>query len=222
MNKNITGTILFLGLIGNVFLLNDATAQSRGAKQVVAGKIYCWDTPEGRMCGDTLPADHAGARRDEISSRTGGLINQIERAKTPEELALEKHQKDEIERQRIEAEKLARDKANVRMRYESIDAIKKEFEDRRKTLEVGLRLAQTSEMSAHQSFISALDDLAGLESEGKPITNNALKKISDRQVEWKGQISGIEAAKTRILELNKEMQEQIDLWMDEENNQELQ
>ena len=79
-------------------------------------------------------------------------------------------------------------------------------------LEVGLGLAETSEKSSHRSLVSALDDLAGLEISGKKVTDNAFKRVSDLHKEWSKQREGVQGARARLVELDAERDQQIELW----------
>lgn len=176
-------------------------------------KIYCWDTPQGRQCGDTMPAEAAGASRSEFSSRTGTILNQLPRAKTPEEIEQERYNQQIKDRQAAHAERMEREVATLRMRYDSVEAIRQDFADRRKSLEVGLSLARDSSRSAHSSFVAALDTLAGLEMDGKAVTPAAFQRVKDRFKEWQERRSGVETSLARLAELDKQMETSIQLWL---------
>lgn len=194
-------------------LASHAAAQSRPAKgKAPTGKIYCWDTEQGRRCGDTLPPEAAGARRDELSTRTGNVLNQVDRTKTPEELEAERLAQEQAQAAKNEIERLERDRGTLRLRYSSVAAIKNEYATRRQALEVGLGLAETSEKSSHRSLVAALDDLAGLEISGKKVTDNAFKRVSDLHKEWSRQREGVQGARARLVELDTERDRQIELW----------
>lgn len=190
----------------------DAQTRRAGANKQTSGKIYCWDTPQGRQCGDTLPAEAAGARREEFSSRTGTMVNQVERAKTDEEVEAERLDQEQARHRQEEIDRITRDRNNLRLRYESVDAIRAEYESRRQALEVGLGLAETSEKSSHRSLVSALDDLAGLELSGKPVNEKAFSRLSELHQEWARQRETVNAARQRIVELDAERDQQIELW----------
>jgi len=200
-------------MVAATVIAGSAIGQARPA-QTKAGstKIFCWDTPQGRKCGDTLPADAAGARREELSSRTGVVVKEVERAKTPEELAAEQVRAQEAQTAQEEMDKIARDRSTLRMRYDSIDAINKEYDARRKALEVGLNLSLSSEKASHRSLVAALDDLASMEMARTEISEKAFSRAQGLHKEWFRQREGVNNAKSRIEELEAERKAQIALW----------
>ena len=206
-------------LLASPLALSQSRGQSsRGAKAQSPPKIYCWETPTGRECGDTVPAEAAGASRDEFSPRTGTKINHVQRAKTPEEIAQEKWEMEVQMRRQAEQDRIEREITNVRMRYESVDAIRQDFSDRRQSLEVGLALAQDSARSAHRAFVSSLDNIAGLEMDGKAISDNAFKRVVDRHQEWKERRAGVEMSEARIADLDQQMELSIQMWLGTSNS----
>lgn len=225
MSKQFKSKAVLFGVIAGfvslsfIFASPPAHSQSRSqasrssAKAPVVPKIYCWDTPTGRQCGDTVPPEAAGASRDEFSPRTGTRINHVERAKTPEEIAQEKWEMEVKQRRRAEQERIEREVSNVRMRYDSVDAIRQDFADRRTGLEVGLELAQESARSAHLAFISSLDTLAGLEMEGKAVTEKAYQRVVEKHAEWKERRVGVDTSQARIAELDRQMELSIQMWL---------
>lgn len=178
-----------------------------------APKIYCWDTPTGRQCGDTMPAEAAGASREEFSSRTGTKINEVQRAKTPEEIEQEKWAQQVEESKRAQAERIEREVSTLRLRYDSVDAIRQDFADRRKGLEVGLGLAQDSAKTAHGAFVSALDSVSALEMDGKAVTPAAFQRVSEKFKEWQERRSGVETSQSRLAELDRQLETSIQLWL---------
>lgn len=207
--------LLALSLGTLLVLLPSVQAQNRSKSKASnhTAKFYCWDTPQGRQCGDTMPPEAAGASRSEFSSRTGTILKQLPRAKTPEEIEQERYNQQIKDRQAAHAERIKREVATLRMRYDSVEAIRQDFADRRKSLEVGLSLAQESSRSAHSSFVAALDALAGLEMDGKEITPAAFQRVKDRFKEWQERRSGVEAALERLAELDKQLETSIQLWL---------
>lgn len=190
----------------------DVQSQSRNTTKASA-KYFCWDTPTGRKCGDTLPPEAAGSRRSEISTRTGAVVNEVQRAKTPEELAQEKWDREAQERTRAQAERLEREVSTVRMRYDSVEAIRQDFADRRKGLEVGLELAQEAATASHSAFISALDTVSGLEMEGKPVAEGAFARVSERFKEWQERRVGVETSQSRLAELDVQLEAHVQMWL---------
>jgi hypothetical protein len=199
-----------------VIVASPASAQSKTKAQArgktTVGKIYCWDTPQGRQCSDTLPAEAAGAQREEISSRTGNVLKQVERAKTPEEIVLEKAQQEAAARAAADLAKLERERGNVKMRYDSVAAIRQEYADRRKGLEVVLKLAQDSERATHRALAGILSELSGLEMEGKKVTDSSFTRVQKTVQAWNEQRAGLAAAQARLAELDAEQAFQIQLW----------
>lgn len=209
--KILTATLTAFVLLALVSPVDAQTRPQRGGKQP-SGKIYCWDTPQGRQCGDTLPAEAAGARREEFSSRTGNIVNEVDRAKTEEEIEAERLAQEQARHHQEELDRITRDRNNLRLRYESVDAIRAEYESRRQALEVGLGLAENSEKSSHRSLVSALDDLAGLELSGRPVNDKAFSRLADLHKEWARQRETVNNARQRIIELDAERDQQIELW----------
>lgn len=66
-------------------------------------KIQCWNDKDGhRMCGDRVPPEYAGQKR-EIIGEQGRVVETTKAAKTPEEIAAEKTAKEQAEAQRKQA-----------------------------------------------------------------------------------------------------------------------
>ena len=75
-----------------------AAAQQKGGK-----KIQCWTDKNGaRMCGDQVPPEYAGEKRDVMKG--GRVVDTIDAAKTAEDREAEKRRKAAEEAQRKQAE----------------------------------------------------------------------------------------------------------------------
>ena len=75
-------------------------AQTAGAD---APKVQCWTDKNGqRMCGDRIPPEYAGQKRDVI--KEGRVIDTISATKSADEIAAEKKRKDAEEAQMKAAE----------------------------------------------------------------------------------------------------------------------
>ncbi len=66
-------------------------------------KIQCWTDKSGqRMCGDRIPPEYAGQKRDVM--KDGRVVDTISAVKSPEEIAAEKRKKEAEEEARKTAE----------------------------------------------------------------------------------------------------------------------
>lgn len=71
--------------------------------QTPTTKIQCWTDKSGqRMCGDRVPPEYAGQRREVI--KDGRVVDTVSASKTPEEIAAAKRAKEKEEEQKKQAE----------------------------------------------------------------------------------------------------------------------
>jgi hypothetical protein len=68
------------------------------AQEATQKKIQCWTDKAGqRMCGDRVPPEYAGQKRDVV--KDGRVVESVKAAKTPEEMAAEQRKQQEAAEQ---------------------------------------------------------------------------------------------------------------------------
>lgn len=73
--------------------------------------IKCWTNKDNvRECGNSVPPEYAQQGHEELNSR-GMVINEQERAKTPEELAAEAAERERLAKETAEKNRIAKEQA---------------------------------------------------------------------------------------------------------------
>ena len=129
MNKQVFNTVIIMTAI---FILMLTTT--------VHARMKCWKNNEGvTECGDTVPPEFAQKGHKEIGE-SGIVREEVERAKTPEELAEEKRlAKEEELRLKKEEEKQLKDRILLET-FASVEEIENARDDRIQAVEASIAL----------------------------------------------------------------------------------
>jgi hypothetical protein len=149
-----------------------------------AGKLYRWTDAQGKVhYTDTLPPEALEQGRTEYS-RKGSLLNQVQRAPTAEEKALREQ---ELQQARADAEEekiKARDQLAFQAAYPSEEAIARDFQQRKQTLEGQIKTQQVLMAEQRKSLLSQLEMASTAELMGKTVSPKMAANIQSmaRQV----------------------------------------
>ena len=153
-------------------------------------KIQCWNDKEGhRMCGDRVPPEYAGQKRETIGQQ-GRVVQTTKAAKTPEEIAEEKRQKEAEEAQKkqaaydrdlLETYRSAKDLES--MRDERVALIESRINSNKKGIEDTDK--QLADLRARAEKLKA---------DGKPMDDKLTKQIKQFEKAQKNNAQGLERA----------------------------
>lgn len=181
-----------------VMLLLAALAWNTPAAAQAKQKYQCWTDKNGqRMCGDRVPPEYAGQKRDVIQD--GRVIDTVKAAKTPEEIAEEKRKKEEAEAQQRRADY---DRALLET-YRSAKDIES-MRDERLTMLDG-RIASIEKNAANTD--KTLADLKAraekLTVEGKPVDEKLAKQIRQFERDQKQNQKSLERNRNERAEIER-------------------
>jgi DNA repair exonuclease SbcCD ATPase subunit len=153
--------------------------------EVMAKRIKCWTNNDGvRECGYKVPPEYAQKRHEELSKH-GTVIKEQEAAKTPEELAAiraerEQKRKEEAERKRLEKEQAARDRVllDTFTTEEDLELARK---GKLQAIDTRIHHAESRVKKLHESLEKLQDEAATLERSGKQVPEGLQKNISGVQ-----------------------------------------
>lgn len=190
MNKQVLNTIVIMTAISSLMLTT--TVQAR---------MKCWKNNEGiTECGDTVPPEFAQKGHKEIGE-SGIVREEVERAKTPEELAEEERlAKVEEERLRKEEEKQLKDRILLET-FSSVEDIEKARDDRIQSLEASIGITQARKEKIQVDLDKRIERAADRERSGNEPNQELLDDINS----LKRQIANID----KFILDKREEQEQI-------------
>lgn len=167
----------------------------------VQARMKCWKNNEGiTECGDTVPPEFAQKGHKEIGE-SGIVREEVERAKTPEELAEEERlAKVEEERLRKEEEKQLKDRILLET-FSSVEDIEKARDDRIQSLEASIGITQARKEKIQVDLDKRIERAADRERSGNEPNQELLDDINS----LKRQIANID----KFILDKREEQEQI-------------
>ena len=125
--------------LNNLLLAAALAAFATAANAEGAGKIQCWKDKDGnRMCGDRVPPEYAGQKREVIEG--GRVVETVRGAKTAAELAEEERKKKEAE----EAQKRADHDHMLLESYRNVKDIENKREESLAMLDTRIKGAERS------------------------------------------------------------------------------
>ena len=137
-----------------------------------AGKIQCWTDKSGqRMCGDRVPPEYAGERRDIMKG--GRVVESVSATKTPEEIAAEKREKD---KQEAQEKQMAYDRALLES-YRNTNDIVMMRDERLALIDSRIQSAQKNSDDTDKSLAGLRARADQLVQEGKPADEKLNKQI---------------------------------------------
>ncbi|MCC8363244.1 hypothetical protein LK996_09170 [Lysobacter sp. A6] len=162
-------------------LLLALAATDAGAQQ--KKKLYCWEENGKKVCGDALPAEAAGARRTEFSTKSGRHTAEIAAALTPEERVAAEMAAAEA-RIRAEADE-ARFRREMAMAesYATEADLRDSFQERIDLIDESLKASELGVIGLRQSLVALLRQAGENELAGKPITPVSRDNINRQHAE---------------------------------------
>lgn len=149
-----------------------AWATPSAAQHAAQKKIQCWtDNTGARMCGDRVPPEYAGQKRDVM--KDGRVVDTVKAARTPEEIAEEKRQKELAEDARKRAEY---DRALLET-YRSARDIEAMRDERVAMVDQRLMAAEKNAADTDKSLAGLRARAEALTKEKKPVDEKLAKQI---------------------------------------------
>ncbi|OGT82047.1 MAG: hypothetical protein A3H91_03315 [Gammaproteobacteria bacterium RIFCSPLOWO2_02_FULL_61_13] len=146
--------------------------------------IKCWTNNEGvRECGESVPPEFAQQGHEVI--KQSGAVEETERAKTPEELAVEKAKADaEAEIKHAEQEKVRQD-GILLATFSTVEDIERVRDEQITALDATISVTKTRNSKIQQDLDKRIEAAAAEERAGKTPNEALLKDIESlrRQTE---------------------------------------
>lgn len=159
---------LWMGLAA---LMVATSAAAQGGSQK---KIQCWTDKNGqRMCGDRVPPEYAGQKRDVI--KDGRVVDTVRAAKTPEEAAEEARKKKEADEARKRADY---DRALLES-YRSAKDIEVMRDERVALIDGRLKSAEKNAADTDKGLEGLRARAEALTKENKPVDERLAKQIKE-------------------------------------------
>jgi hypothetical protein len=158
-------------------------AGTAGAQQKTGKKLYCWDDHGRKVCGDALPAEASGNRREEFSAKSGRRVGEVAASLTAEERAAA------AEAAKAAAAKAETDAARARREmamaesYATETDLRKAFQERIDLLDETLKASELGVTGLRQSLVGLLRQAGELELAGKPVPAVTANNISTQHAE---------------------------------------
>jgi hypothetical protein len=153
-------------------------------------KIQCWTDKDGhRMCGDRVPPEYAGQKRDVIQG--GRVVQSTKAAKTAEEIAAEKKAKEAAEA----AQKQAAYDRDLLETYRSAKDMEQMRDERIALIDSRITSAQKNSESTDKSLADLRARAETLTKNGKPIDDRLAKQIKDYEKSQKQNTRAMERYK---------------------------
>jgi hypothetical protein len=154
-----------------------------------AKRIKCWDNKDGvRECGYAVPPEYAQKEHEELNKQ-GTVVKEFDRAKTPEEIAQERAEKERIAKEQAEKKRLAREQAardrvllDTFTTEEDLNLARK---GKLQAIDTRVKHAEKLVEKLENSLSKMEDEAALLERSGKPVPERMQKDIAgvQRQIE---------------------------------------
>jgi hypothetical protein len=140
--------------------------------QTSGKKIQCWTDKSGqRMCGDRVPQEYAGEKRDVIKG--GRVVETVKAMKTPEEIAAEKRRKQEEEDKRKAADY---DRALLES-YRGLSDITAMRDERLELIDLRIQAAEKNAADADKSLTGLRTRAEQAQEKGEPVDEKLAKQI---------------------------------------------
>lgn len=161
-------------------------------------KYQCWTDSKGqRMCGDRVPPEYAGQKREVI--KDGRVIDTVKAARTPEEIAEEKRRKEEAEEQQRRADY---DRALLET-YRSAKDIESMRDERLALLDSRIASIDKNTANTDKSLADLKARAEKLTAEGKPVDDRLAKQIKQFERDQKQNQKSLERARNERAEIER-------------------
>lgn len=154
-----------------------------GASLPASAAIKCWTNNEGvRECGERVPPEYAQQGLEII--KESGVVEETQRAKTPEELAEEERRA--AEQARVEAERKEKERQDniLLATFSTVEDIERVRDEQIQALEATISVTRTRNAKIQQDLDKRIEAAAAEERAGKKPNEALLKDIESlrRQV----------------------------------------
>ena len=171
-------------------------AAGAASAQSSKSNIQCWTDKSGqRMCGDRVPPEYAGQKRDVLQD--GRVVGTVKAAKTPEEIAEEQRKKKEAE----EAQRLADYDRALLETYRSAKDIESMRDERIALLDSRIYAAEKNSATTDQSLATLRARAEAQAKEGKPVDPKLAKQIKQYERDQKQNQRSIERNRKERVEI---------------------
>jgi hypothetical protein len=168
-------------------------------------KLYRWVGPDGKVhYSDDLPPEALDQARQELSSKNGMALKQVDRAQTAEERTAAQSKADADAKA---AEAIAKSKQNDQVLLSSYSTeadLKRAYEQRIVIQNETLKTTQIGLKSQRQALSSLLIEASNLELTGKPVTAQLAKSIQTTHADLLDQQQSEMQAKAQVENLRNE------------------
>lgn len=178
-----------------------------------AGKLYRWTDAQGKVhYTDTLPPEALQQGRTEYS-RKGSLLNQVQRAPTAEEKALREQELQQAQADAEEEKIKARDQLAFQAAYPSEEAIARDFQQRKQTLEAQIQTQQVLMAEQRKSLLSQLELASTAELMGKTVSPKMTANIQSMARQVRQHQVTIRSLQEQILALEQQEKDVRAQWI---------
>lgn len=192
--------LMKIRILNKSFMLLSICSLLLGVTTLHAQSIKCWTNNEGvRECGNSVPPEFAQKGHEELS-RQGMVVDQQERAKTPQELAEQARLAEQRIEERRKLEQQAREDKVLLATFSTIADIEQVREERLRAIESSIRLAEKRTETIQADLNKRIQAAAEAERAGNTPNEALLKDIDSLQRQ-------VNANNTYIAERQKEQEE---------------
>lgn len=160
-----------------------ALAGNAAAQEKTGKKLYCWDDHGRKVCGDALPAEASGNRREEFSARSGRRVGEVAASLTPEERAAAAEAAKAAAAQEAIDEARTRREMAMAESYATEADLRKAFQERIDLLDETLKASELGVTGLRQSLVGLLRQAGELELAGKPVPAVTASNITIQHAE---------------------------------------
>jgi chromosome segregation ATPase len=135
-------------------------------------KIQCWTDKSGsRMCGDNIPPEYAGTKRDVLQD--GRVVDTVKGAKTPEEIAEEKRKQQAAD----EAARRADYDRALLETYRNSKDIESMRDERITLIDTRIQTVEKNAADTDHNLEGLRARVAALEKDKKPVDDKLAKQV---------------------------------------------
>jgi hypothetical protein len=168
------------------------------APAVAQQKYQCWTDKNGqRMCGDRVPPEYAGQKREVI--KDGRVVDTVRAAKTPGEIAEEKRKKQAAE----DAQRQADYDRQLLETYRSDKDIASMRDERVALLDSRIASIEKNAANTDKTLTDLKARAEKLTAEGKPVDERLAKQIKQFERDQKTNLKSLERNRNERAEIER-------------------
>jgi hypothetical protein len=172
-------------------------------------KIQCWTDKSGqRMCGDRVPPEYAGQKRDVI--KDGRVVDSVKAARTPEEIAAEKKAKQEAEDAKRRADY---DRALLET-YRTAKDIESMRDERILMLDGRIASIEKNQANTDKQLIDLKARAEKLTNEGKPVDERLAKQIKQFERDQKINTKSLDRNRLERAEIERKFNADLERYLE--------